>query len=127
MPDASPEYDDEPFGVVIDGEEIKLMDLTFRERRELRAQVRANLGRDDAEIVDVIDDSDVVPPFIWLVKRRTDPTFSLEDAEKITGADLRKWRNELEEKQQADRPPAEPADAGNAPSAPAGDPLTSKS
>lgn len=78
----------QPFSVPIDGKRYTLDDITYAERIELRDCVRSTTGNEKAEIVDVYDDMDIVPPFIWLIRRRDNPQYTLEQAQQITPAEL---------------------------------------
>lgn len=75
-------------GVTIDGHVYTLKSLSFRERLELRKLIRASIGRDDAELYDVVDDADLIPNIVYLVKRRSDPTYTLDQALDMSEADL---------------------------------------
>jgi hypothetical protein len=83
----TPEHDSSS-GVPIDGRIYTLKDLTFRERRELRQMIRDSIGRPDAELYDVVDDADLVPCIVYLVKRRTDSAYTLDMALDLTEAEL---------------------------------------
>jgi hypothetical protein len=74
--------------IAVDGRFWTVADLTYRERRELRDEVRKLLGNDHAEIADVVDDADIIPPLVYLIRRRTDPEFTLEQALDMSEAEL---------------------------------------
>jgi hypothetical protein len=74
--------------IAVDGRFWTIEDLTWRERRELRDLVREAIANPTAEIRDVIDDADIVPQMVFLLRRRTDPEFTLEQALDMTEAEL---------------------------------------
>jgi hypothetical protein len=74
--------------IAVDGRFWTVADLTFRERRELREMVRQLMGNPHAEISDVSDDADIVPPLVATIKKRTDPSFTLDQALDMTEAEL---------------------------------------
>ncbi|MGI8593939.1 MAG: hypothetical protein ACR2ML_06160 [Solirubrobacteraceae bacterium] len=91
-----------PSGVWLDGKQWFLEDLTFAERSELRAIVRENLGEPKAEIADVFDEADVIPGLVYLLKRRDEPDYTLDQARQLTPRDLA----QPEAKGKDGRPPA---------------------
>ena len=93
------------FTIPIDGRLYGLDDLSFRERKELRQLVRESLGRDDAELSDVVDDVDLVPQMVFLIRRRSDASYTLERAMELSLAELEG------EREAAGGPPEEAAEA----------------
>lgn len=74
--------------IAVDGRFWTIEDLTFRERRELRSLIRDALENPHAEIRDVVDDADIVPQLVFLIKRRADPEYTLEQALDLSEAEL---------------------------------------
>ena len=66
---------------------IDLDDLTFREQIELRKLVRELVGEDDMEDPPV---SAVIPVAYYILKRRTDAEFTLDQALDMKWEDVRK-------------------------------------
>lgn len=71
----------------LDGERITADDLTFREQREMRDIIR-NFAPDNDP--DKAIEADFVPALIYVWKKRTDKSFSLDQALDIKPADLEK-------------------------------------
>lgn len=71
----------------VDGKGYSVDDLTFREQRELRKLVRELVDDPTAELVES-DLMDVVPVAVFLVRRRGDDTYTLEQALDLKWDDL---------------------------------------
>jgi hypothetical protein len=84
-----PEDDEQQGGLWIDGELYTVDDLTFKERRLMRTTVR-ELNSDDPDFdmafVDPINDT--IPVFVWIIKRRTNPDYSMDDVLSMKLSDL---------------------------------------
>ena len=65
--------------IIIDGQSYTADDLTFREQRELRTQIRELLG-DPAANVDDAAVMDFIPALVYVIKRRTDPKYTIDQA-----------------------------------------------
>lgn len=72
-------------GLYIDGDFHSLATLSFREQREMRDQIK-HLAPDGD--VDAAGEMDILPALIYVVKRRTDPAFTIEQALDAKLADL---------------------------------------
>jgi hypothetical protein len=82
-----PETDQAPApGIYIDGVPYNVSDLTYGEQRELRKLV-LELAPDSLTDMYEADDADFVPAVICVIKRRTDPDFSINQALEIKPAD----------------------------------------
>lgn len=66
---------------------IDLDDLTFREQIELRKQVRELVGEEDADDPPL---TAVIPVAFWIIKRREDESFTLDEALDMKWEDVRK-------------------------------------
>lgn len=67
--------------VVVDGEVLDLDDFTFREMRELRRVVREHILETDDDVdVDDLSLSEYLPAAIYVLKKRTDPDFTIDRA-----------------------------------------------
>lgn len=75
MSTTDPEVD-RPAGLVINGENYTLDDLTFAERREWRQKVRDIALDHDLEQA---DESDTIPALVWVVMKRGNPHFPFEE------------------------------------------------
>lgn len=71
-------------GIWMDGETVTVDDLTFKERRQMRAYALDLAGGDDGEILE----DDMLVGMICVVKQRTQPDFTLEDASLVKPKDL---------------------------------------
>jgi hypothetical protein len=78
-----PESDES--ALYIDGEQVTMGDLTFREQRTMRDIIR-NLAPDNDP--DNAAEADIIPALITVWKQRTDPKFSLDDALDFKPGDL---------------------------------------
>lgn len=67
--------------IVVDGEVLDLDDFTFREMRELRRVVKEHIieSEDDVDIED-LSLSEYLPAAIYLLKRRSDPEYTIDKA-----------------------------------------------
>lgn len=67
--------------LVIDGETFKTddLDLTFREKKEVRKTIRELMDDPEADMSEALMD-DVWLATIYVIKRRSSPDFTLEDA-----------------------------------------------
>lgn len=63
----------------VDGTHYTLDDLTFAELREHRKMVRELSGDETAEVFGAAA-IDYWPPFIYLIRKRSDPEYTLEQA-----------------------------------------------
>jgi hypothetical protein len=63
--------------IVIDGDVVDADDFTFAESRKVR-QAMAQMGVDDVHDPSL---DEYLPALIWVWKQRTDPAFSIEDAQ----------------------------------------------
>lgn len=75
----------EESALYIDGEQVTMNDLTFREQRTMRDHIRALAPDGDP---DNASEADIVPALIAVVKQRTDPKFTLEQALDFKPGDL---------------------------------------
>lgn len=75
----------EESALYIDGERVTMADLTFREQRRMRDYVKELAPDGDP---DNAAEADIVPALIAVVKQRTDPGFSLEQAQDFKPGDL---------------------------------------
>lgn len=83
-PETPPEQE-----IVVDGEPVELDDLTFREQRELRQTIAGMTGKPINEIeLDMVDLMDFLPTLAWIIKRRTDPDYSMESALELKQKDM---------------------------------------
>lgn len=77
----------DPLTITVDGERFTMDNLTFRERREVRRIARELDGNMDLDFDDVMID-DLLASFITVCKRRTVPTFTIDDALDLTPGDV---------------------------------------
>jgi hypothetical protein len=94
--------EDDPAGITIDGEKYTMDDLTFRERREVRKLTRVVAEDPDLDLEDAVLD-ELLVAFATVVKQRTDPAYTLDDALDLKVADI------VQRGEAADPPPAAPA------------------
>src|SRR4051794_12504604 len=114
--DADQEPDDrrEVSGIPVDGALYMVRDLTASEQRELREILRVFTGQEKASLsyfIDfgVADECDIVPAVTYLVRKRTNPNYKLEDTD---GIDLNDVEQEaLRLKAEPGRRPPEPPTA----------------
>lgn len=66
-------------GFVIDGVTYSPDDLTFREQREMRKLIREELAENPDADIDDMALADVVPAFVYVVKKRDNPDLTLDD------------------------------------------------
>lgn len=92
--------------IIIDGKPYTADDLTFREQRELRTQVRALLGDPAADLDDAAV-MDFIPAIVYVVKRRDDPEFTMDQALDMEFGDV--LREPDPTKSRAKKPPRETA------------------
>lgn len=71
-------------GIWIDGETVAVDDLSFKERRQMRAYALELAGGDDEEMLE----DDLLVGMICVVKQRTNPDFTLEQATEVKPKDL---------------------------------------
>lgn len=82
MLDPDIEYD-----VHVDGEPIDMDEFTFEEADEYRALVRESAG--DADLVPRFAEAiDKWPAMVTIVRRRTNPDFTLADAKTLKTSDI---------------------------------------
>lgn len=86
MPDTP---QDEPTGVaiVVDGQEVTIDDLTFKEQRQVRTLIRelnddATLETDDATLMDLL------PALVTVIKQRSDAGYSMDQALEMRPTDV---------------------------------------
>jgi hypothetical protein len=79
------DQDQDQTALFIDGARITIDDLTYREQRDMREFVRNLAPEHDP---DQAGEQDVIPALIAVVKRRTDPEFTLEQALDFKPSDL---------------------------------------
>jgi len=72
-------------GIYIDGAFFTVDDLTFREQREMREHTRTLAPDGD---IDSAGEADLIPAFICVLRKRSDPTFTLEQALEIKPSEL---------------------------------------
>ena len=77
---------EQPDGLWIDGVAYTISDLTYREQRTLRDLVRS-LAPDNLDPADA-PDADYVPAIITVIKQRTDPAFTIDQALDFKPSDL---------------------------------------
>jgi len=70
--------EDRPLTIAVDGEKFTMADLTFRERRDLRALARELADDPDLDMEDVMYD-DLILAFAIVAHRRKTPGYSIED------------------------------------------------
>lgn len=87
----APETQDDQV-IVIDGQELDTDDLTFREQRELRSAARDLVGDAGADI-DAMALVDFLPALVYVVKKRDDPDYTLEQALELKTKDVLQSRN----------------------------------
>lgn len=80
--------DDPKDGLWIDGELVTYDDLSYGERHEIRRTIMQ--FHEDEEGFEPADASpdDIIPATVFVVKRRNDPEFSLEQALQVKPSDL---------------------------------------
>ena len=71
--------------VCIDGQLYTFDDLTFAEQREARDAARRLAPDGDPDEAGVMD---VLPAFVWVVRKRTEPDYTLEQALDLKPSDL---------------------------------------
>lgn len=74
-------------GIYIDGTLYTVDDLSFREQRAMREMVRELAPEGDVELATT---ADALPAFLCVVKRRTDPEFTIDQALDAKPSDLQK-------------------------------------
>ena len=80
--------DEAPDGALwIDGQPHTLDELTYREQRQLRTFVK-ELSDEPVEGVEDVVEVDLIPAFITVIKQRTDPGFTLDQALDFKSSDL---------------------------------------
>lgn len=85
--DQGPEFD-----LVIDGQAYTAEDLTFREQREMRRVLKADLMDDpEADVADA-NISDFYLAMIYVIKRRANDALTLDDVLDMKLADVLKER-----------------------------------
>jgi hypothetical protein len=75
MPDAPPKE----FEFQVDGKPVDLEDLTFEELHDYRKHVR-ELAEDPTLELAFADGMDRWPVLVWIVRRRADESYTLDDA-----------------------------------------------
>lgn len=83
----------EQSGIYINGEKFVMSDLNYAERRQWRDKVRELAPDGDA---DQAGEEDIIPAFVWIIQRRTNPTYSIEDALALKPGDLEPKAAEVE-------------------------------
>lgn len=73
--------------LAVDGDTYTMDDLTFRERKEVRRLARALDGNADIELDDVMVD-DLLVAMVTVIKRRTSPEYTTDEAMDIRPADI---------------------------------------
>lgn len=73
------EHQEPDVRLMIDGETFETDDLTFREKREVRKTIRQLMDDPEADMSEALMD-DVWLATIYVIKRRTEPELTLEDA-----------------------------------------------
>lgn len=71
--------------IAVDGETIKVSDLTFGEQIKLRKYIR-DLSPDGDD--DEASTAEMIPALVAVVKQRTDANFTLEQALELKGSDV---------------------------------------
>lgn len=110
MTDQQPEQA-ELDAVPVDGELYKADDLTGGEQRELRNTLRHLTGVEDGTLVQFldlgygVDDFDIVSAMTYVVKRRTDPEYTLEQALQLKPAEVAEEARKLSKKRESRRRP----------------------
>lgn len=69
----------------VDGLAVSEDDLTFREQRAMRELIRQIAPQND---LDQAGDADILPALICVIKQRTDPAFTIEQALDFRPSDL---------------------------------------
>ena len=73
--------------IYIEGQAYSPDDLTFREQREMRQVYRDLMGDPSADLADA-SNMDFLPVLAFMVRRRDDPEFTVEQALDIKVSDL---------------------------------------
>lgn len=68
---------DQGAALYIEGEQVTMADLSFREQRRMREYIRGLAPDNDP---DKASEADIVPALIAVWKARTDPAFTIDDA-----------------------------------------------
>jgi hypothetical protein len=79
------DLDIEDAGIVLDGVKYTVSDLSFKEQRAMRVDIR-ELAPNNDEVEASL--ADVVPAFIRQVMLRSNPGFSLDEAQEFKPSDL---------------------------------------
>lgn len=75
------------YEVHVDGELVDMDMFTFKEQDEYRSLVRESAGDPTLRLL-MAENIDRWPAMVTVVKRRTNPDFSLADAKSLTAADI---------------------------------------
>jgi hypothetical protein len=99
-------------GIPVDGQFYTVEDLTGREQRELRDALRELTGNDTATIAAflnfaMVDDFDYACAMTYVVTKRTNEKFTLDDALELKPAEIQEAGRELLKEQR--RRPRKPA------------------
>lgn len=78
---------DDVLTLAIDGESHTMDDLTFRERKEVRRLSRELDGNAEAELDDIMVD-DLIVAMVTVIKRRSNPEYTTDEAMDIKPADI---------------------------------------
>lgn len=89
--------DVEADGIFINGEPYSMRDLSYREQRQVRDEVAKIAPEGD---IGQATELDIIPAFVYVVRKRAEPEFTIDMALDVKPADL--------------EPPAEPKE-GKAP------------
>jgi hypothetical protein len=88
--------------VVVDDEPYTFDDLSYREQREMRQVVRDLVDNPQAEL-DEVAFMDYLPALYWVIKRRTDPEFSMDQALDLKPTQMRPEETEGNGKRPTER------------------------
>lgn len=90
MSDPSTDQVPDPTAIYIDGVPYTIDDLSYREHREMRSIVQGLVPSDGDISADPADaaEADFIPAVITVIKRRTDPDFSVDQALEFRPKDL---------------------------------------
>jgi hypothetical protein len=88
MANAKQQEAQEVSGIPVDGELYMVRDLSASEQRELRKILREFTGQEQASLEYLVDfgyadECDLVPAVTYLVRKRTDPNYTLEQTDDL--------------------------------------------